>query len=430
MLLIYTQKITPRFTYVFKHICTRILGIEINFTNAIETFIAEDGPKLSYGKQPLGNELFIQSQEILNHQGIESVELTVKNWEETKCFFQVSDKSALPFDIFSASFYLLSRYEEYLPHVKDDHGRFPASESLAYKEEFLQYPVVDIWAYKFKEVLSSNFPELTFSKKRMKIHNLVEASNPYAFNEKGLLKSIIGFTKDTLKFRISKNFRRTKVLLGFKEDPFNTFEWVVSQIKTSKTKLTVFFLMGNDLNYYEGINAQKKKYRMLIKYVSDYNNIGILFSSISLLNLVAIKKEKEQLENIINFELTNSVNKDYFVNLPEFYRNLIEVEVEKDYTMVYEETLGFRASTCTPFLFYDLDYEIKTPLVIHPVALTTHAFKNMKSADAKDSILKVVDSVKQVNGTFSMFFTNLDFIDNKRNKVWRYLFSEKLQDNV
>lgn len=430
MLLIYTQKITPRFTYVFKHICTRILGIEIKFTNAIETFIAEEGPKLSYGKQPLGNELFLQSHIILNHQGIESVELTVKNWEETKCFFQVSDKSALPFDIFSASFYLLSRYEEYLPHVKDEQGRFPASESLAFKEDFLQYPVIDIWAYKFKEVLSKSFPALLFLRKTMEIHNLIEASNPYAFKQKGLLKSIIGYTKDSLKFRIRKNFRRTKVLLGFKEDPFNTFEWVVSLIKNSSTKLTVFFLMGNDLNYYEGINTQKKKYRMLIKFVSDYKNIGLIFSSISLLNFSAIKKEKEQLESIINSELTNSVNKGYYVNLPDFYRNLIEIEVEKDFTMVYEEYIGFRASTCTPFLFYDLDYEIKTPLVIHPIALTTHAFKNKKSEDIKDLILEVKDSVNKVNGTFSMFFTNLDFIDLKKNKVWRFLFSEKLQDYV
>ncbi|MBV1924536.1 MAG: hypothetical protein KUG68_10970 [Flavobacteriaceae bacterium] len=430
MLLIYTQKITPRFTYVFKHICTRILGIEIKFTNAIETFIAEDGPKLSYGKQPLGNELFLQSQEILSHQGIESVEINVKPWEETKCFFQVSDKSALPFDIFSASFYLLSRYEEYLPHVKDEYGRFPASESLAFKENFLQYPVIDIWAYKFKIVLSENFPDLSFFKKEMEIHNLIEASNPYAFKQKGLLKSIIGFTKDTLKFRISKNFRRTKVLLGIKTDPFNTFEWVISQSKSNKTKLTVFFLMGNDLNYYEGINAQKKRYRMLIKFVSDYKNIGLIFSSISLLNLTAIKKEKEQLENVINSELTSSVNKGYFVKLPEFYRNLIEVEVEKDFTMVYEETVGFRASTCTPFLFYDLDYEIKTPLIIQPIALTTHAFKNKKSSDIRDSVLHILASVNKVNGTFSMFFTNLDFIDNKRNKIWRELFSEKLQKNV
>ena len=114
MLLIYTQKITPRIDYVFKHMCTRILGIKIGFTSVIEEFIAHSGPKLSYGKQAMGNELFVQSFGLLQQQGFEDVEVVVKKWNESPCFFSVSDKSSIPFDIFSAAFYLLSRYEEYL----------------------------------------------------------------------------------------------------------------------------------------------------------------------------------------------------------------------------------------------------------------------------------------------------------------------------
>ena len=37
--------------------------------------------------------------------------------------------------------------------------------------------------------------------------------------------------------------------------------------------------------------------------------------------------------------------------------------------MGYPDTIGFRASTCTPFLFYDLDFEVQTPLMIHPYQL-------------------------------------------------------------
>lgn len=136
MLLIYTQKVTPRIDYIFKHLCTRILGLKVEFTATIEVFISHQGPKLSYGKQPLGNELFIQSHGLLTVQGFEDVEIVVKPWKQSIGFFPTSEKSALPFDIFAASFYLLSRYEEYLPHVKDPLGRFPASESLAYREGF------------------------------------------------------------------------------------------------------------------------------------------------------------------------------------------------------------------------------------------------------------------------------------------------------
>jgi len=56
MLLVYTHKISPRLKYVFKHICTRILGVQVGFTAKIEEFIAHDSLKMSYTKQQLGNE--------------------------------------------------------------------------------------------------------------------------------------------------------------------------------------------------------------------------------------------------------------------------------------------------------------------------------------------------------------------------------------
>jgi len=42
MLLVYTHKITPRLNYIFKQICTRILGFLVFFTTKVEVFIAHD----------------------------------------------------------------------------------------------------------------------------------------------------------------------------------------------------------------------------------------------------------------------------------------------------------------------------------------------------------------------------------------------------
>jgi len=110
MLLIYTSKITPRLKYVFKQICTRILKIPVSFTNVIEEVIAHDSLKRSYGVQSLGSEFFVKSNGLLLEQGLSDIELNVQAWEDTKCFFGSGEKSHIPFDIFSASFYLLSRY--------------------------------------------------------------------------------------------------------------------------------------------------------------------------------------------------------------------------------------------------------------------------------------------------------------------------------
>ena len=174
MLLVYTHKITPRLTYTFKHLCKRIIGIEVSFTSKIEDFIAHDSIKMSYAKQPLSKEIFVQSHSLLFEQGLSDIDITVNDWDETKGFFATGERSDLPYDIFAASFYLLSRYEEYLPHVKDDYGRFLATESLAFKEDFLQEPVVDVWAYKLKTILQERFPEFVFPKRQYKIEPIID----------------------------------------------------------------------------------------------------------------------------------------------------------------------------------------------------------------------------------------------------------------
>ena len=429
MLLVYTQKITPRITYVFKHICTRILGVEVKFTSIIEELISFEGAKLSYGKKSLGNELFIQSHGLLTQQGFESEHIVVKDWGDTKCFFSVTEKSSLPFDIFSAGFYLLSRYEEYLPHVKDVMGRFPAIESLGFNNGFLEQPVIDIWAYKFKSLLLKTYPDMVFLSRTSTIHTVIEANQPYAYKQRGVLRTFVGYTNDLIKLKFKRILDRTAVLFGVRNDPFDTFEWVVQTARKGNNQLTVFFMLGESLVFEESLNTRRRKFKLLVKYVADYENVGLIFSYDTLSNYEMLKKEKKRIENITNRDLQGSLNAHYLVNLPDSYRNLVELEIAKDFTMVYEDTPGFRAGTCTPFLFYDLDYEIKTPLIIHPISATTAAFKNKYASDITKTVEKLWTSVKAVNGTFSMSFTNKNFTPIPSNDVWRDLFSEKLHPN-
>lgn len=430
MLLVYTQKITPRITYIFKHICLRILGIDVSFTASIEEFISYAGPKISYGKKPIGNELFFQSYGLLEQQGFEAIDISVKKWGETVGFFSVSGISALPFDIFSASFYMISRYEEYLPHLKDDMGRFMASESLAFKEDFLLQPVVDIWAYIFKEELKSVFPEMTFPTKKIIIHPVIEAAQPYAYRQKGIFRSVVGFASNLVQGKFRNVVNRAQVILGLQRDPLDTFKWIVNIATRSRFNLTVFFLLGNSLVFDESINTHRQNFKMLIKLVSDYTQVGLIFSYNSLSNYELLKNEKRRMEEITNRSLNSSINSEFLVNLPDIYRNLVELEMKNDFTMVFRDTVGFRAGTCTPFLFYDLDYEIRTPLVVNPAVMTTLAFQTKYASDIEKIVNASIQSVSEVNGTFTIIFSNKDFSATENNKVWRNIFSEKLEQYV
>ncbi|MBK6994388.1 MAG: hypothetical protein IPH31_05490 [Lewinellaceae bacterium] len=49
-------------------------------------------------------------------------------------------------DFFFIAFFLLTRLEETWSSERDAHGRFPAVQSLAWKQGFLHRPVVNEWA--------------------------------------------------------------------------------------------------------------------------------------------------------------------------------------------------------------------------------------------------------------------------------------------
>ncbi|NRD21018.1 hypothetical protein HNV08_13255 [Winogradskyella eckloniae] len=424
MLLVYTHKITPRVTYTFKHICKRILGIEVRFTSKVEDFIAHDSLKMSYAKQPLSHELFVRSNTLLFETGLSDIEVNVQPWGKTKGFFATGERSDLPFDIFAASFYLLSRYEEYLPHVKDDYGRFLATESVAYKNNFLHQPVIDIWAFNLKAVLKERFSEFNFPQRTYQVKPVIDVPVAYYFKNKGLLRTVGGSLNDLRRFKLKQLYLRYLVIMGFKRDPYDTFKWIIRKQKQYNFKFTVLFLIGEYSTYDKNINTNKKQFVSLIKSVADYCDVGLKASYFALDTIDVLKQEKLKMEAITHTGLTAVRHSFSKLNLPTSYRNLVELEINEDFTMGYINTLGFRAGTCTPFQFYDLDYEVQTPLRINPYqCLDFSLLKYNSKLDKTEHLQKIINEVKAVNGTFVPVFHNYAFSDLERWDGFRSLFN-------
>ncbi|WP_179354541.1 polysaccharide deacetylase family protein [Winogradskyella vidalii] len=424
MLLVYTHKITPRVTYTFKHICKRILGVEVRFTSKVEDFIAHDSLKMSYAKQPLSHELFVRSNDLLFENGLSDISVNVQAWDNTKGFFATGERSNLPFDIFAASFYLLSRYEEYLPHVKDDYGRFLASESLAYEHKFLNQPIVDIWAYKLKAVLEERFPEYKFPERKYTVQPVIDVPMAYYFKHKGFLRTIGGTINDLRRFKLKQLYLRYLVIMGFKRDPYDTFKWIIRKQKKHNIKFVVLFLIGDYSTYDKNININKKQFVSLIKSVADYCDVGIKASYLSLDDIRILKKEKLKMETITHRAIKAVRHSFSKLNLPTSYRNLVELEMHEDYSMGYIDTMGFRAGTCTPYQFYDLDFEVQTPLQINPYQCLDYGLlKYHSELDKREHLQKIINEVKAVNGTFVPVFHNYSFSNLDRWNGFRSLFN-------
>ena len=430
MILVYTHKITPRIRYIFKHIFTRTLMASVGFTSKIEDFVAHNGPKMSYTKNPLGSEFFVRSTEILFEQGVNDLEINVTKWDEVPCFFSAGSKSSIPFDIFAASFYLISRYEEYLPHVKDIHGRFTAEQSLAYQHQFLEKPVIDIWANKFLSLFKEKFPDYIYIQRNYQFISTIDVDNAFAYKYKSLLRTIGGFLKDLYKLKFLSFLNRFAVLSNIKKDPFNTFDKLLEYKKKYNATTFFFFLIADYTTFDTNVSASKNKFRLLIKSIVDYANVGLHPSYFTMLNGALLKKEKERLEDITNMPTKRSRQHYLRFSMPETYQNLIDLEIEEDYSMGYASNVGFRAGTCTPFYFYDLDFEIQTPLKVFPFALMDTTLNDYMKLTPKQSLGRIRDlrnEVKAVDGLFITLFHNESLSNYTRWKGWQRLYESMLK---
>ena len=371
--------------------------------------MAHNGPKISYTTIALGGEFFIKSNDLLFEQGINDIEINVSNWDGVPCFFVAGVKSTIPFDIFAASFYLITRYEEYLPHVKDIHERFEAEKSLAYQHNFLEKPVVDIWAYKLLAILKERFPDYKYTAKEYKYISTLDVDNAYAFKHKSIVRTIGGFLKDLYQLNFVKVIERILVGFNLKKDPFDRYDRILLCKKKYDVRTIIFFLIGDYTSYDTNNSTSKTQFRLLIKELVDYARVGLHPSYYTIKDAVMLKKEKERLEAITNVPTIRSRQHYLRFSLPETYQILIDLEIEEDYSMGYASQVGFRASTCTPFYFYNLDFEIQTPLKVFPFALMDTTLNTYLKLTPKQSLGKIRDlknEVKRVNGTFITLFHN------------------------
>ena len=327
-----------------------------------------------------------------------NIDIHINHWEEVPCFFQTDAKRMIPFDIFAASFYLISRYEEYLPHVLDPHLRFSGVDSLAYKHQFLEKPIIDIWAIKLLNLLKNSYPNLIYQERTFKYLSTIDVDLAISFKHKGIIRSIIGYIKDIYNFNFQNIKTRTLVLLNLQKDPFDTFDQLQEIQEKYQINTHFFFLLGDYTSFDTNNDVNSPKFQSLIKSVADFAKVGIHPSYFTMHNFEKLKKEVKRLEEITNQPVKMSRQHFLRLKLPDTYHHLIDLEIAEDYTMGYSKYPGFRAGTCTPFYFFDLDYEIQTPLRIIPFAVmdtTLNEYMHLNPEDGFQKIMQLLEEVKR-----------------------------------
>ena len=441
-MLVYTSAVLPRIKYTIGFI-ESIIGQEIFITTNNEEFIQSEGIKINYSADKIADDEYrIHPHPLLFQDNITQQNITVNQCRNNPCYFKTENDSH-GFDVFAAIFYLISRYEEYLPHDKDNYGRYAYTNSIAHKNNFLNKPLVNVWLKDLLENLltvyclpltDSQF--LTYDS-RLTTHDFFlptyDIDIAYAYNHQPLIKNVGGFFKDLAKGDLEKIIERANVYSGKQLDPFDTYNWFDDLYKQYSLNPIYFFLLAKKKGLYDKniTSSSAAMQQLVIRHANKYK-VGIHPSWQSGDSKTLLKDEIKTLEKITKQDCTISRQHYIRLTLPETYRNLIDNGITEDYSMGYGSINGFRASVASSFYWYDLEKEAITNLLIFPFCfMEANSFfeQHLSAEEAGTELQYYHDIVKAVGGQLITIFHNHFLTNQPQWKPWREMYSRFLQTN-
>ena len=428
---LYTHHITSRLQYVVNFI-QQLFTQPVQIVTAIHD-VKDNEIIINYSKEVLAVKCFtIHPHALLTESGIQAQAIDCFETNGMKAFFATGGD--MPFDIFAASFYLLSRYEEYLPHTPDQFGRYPHQNALAFKENFLHQPLINTWWTYFTQQVQEKLTVQIAGKNQFTFLPTYDIDIAWSYKNKGFRRNLGGWCKDLLQGKFSLLSKRIAVLRGKQKDPFDAYGWLHQLHEQHRLKPYYFFLLAHHRTQYEkNISPDNKQ---LIALISDHlirYPVGIHPSWNSSLDEGVMNREIQTLTQIAGKPVLASRQHYIKFTVPHTYRMLLQQGIRFDFSMGYGSINGFRASVALPFYWYDLEQEQQTELLLFPFCfMDANAYyeQNNTPQDALAEMKSLYQAVKDVNGLFSMIWHNNFVGTDPAFTGWKEVYEQFMQWQV
>ncbi len=426
--IIFADTQTSRLLYVLRFLCEDRATVPYRVTASAEEFAQYEGPRINYSDAAIcSSEIRMVPSGLLSETKHRAWLPDIAVVDDVIVLFPTPNTppDTYSFDLFSAIFYLLSRYEEYGSRAKDKWGRFPAKESIAYKNQFLHLPVVDIWIQNFFRQLTTHHSSFAVHRKTT-VRFTYDIDVAYAYKGRHIVRQGGSAFRDILRINPYNLAQRTAVLAGYFEDPFDTYDYILQESISP-----VFFLLLSEkkTRYDHNIDPKNRIMKKLAIKLHRKALVGLHPSFYSSDIPKKITVEKKTLEGYTDKKIARSRQHYLRFSVPDTYRHLLHNHIEEDYSMAYAEMPGFRAGTCTPFYFFDVEKDVVTSLKIFPSPIMESTFRDdmiMPVQEALPYFIQYFEEVNKVNGCFIPIFHN-DTLAANNKQHFRWLHQQILQ---
>lgn len=426
MITLLTKDITPRLEYMALFLQNQ-LGTPVILTNDINE---KKGVLIAYQEEPIEEALNIVPHGLLHTAVIDEQKPEVEWMDEVPYFFRTQGMGEMPCDILASIFYMVTRYEELTTKDRDEHDRFKAVSSLAYKGNFITRPVVEIWLAKLKSLLAKK-GDIPYKAQKYKFVPTVDVDSAYAFKYKPLYLQLAGLLRRLAKGQIRLFFEQLLVHIGHHPDPYNTYAIFKQSFNKPEIKPHFFVQVGNRGLHDKNMSYKNSAFREVVDELKTFASVGLHVSYQGAFDHQIIREECHKLQDMTGEIVTRNRFHYLRMNLPESYALLENNGINADYTMGYADHIGYRAGISKPYLWFDLKANRTTSLKVHPFFAMDNSLRKYMACTPSEAIAHLkpaLEEIKSLNGQFCFLWHNSSFLEVAEWKGWRVVYNWLMQN--
>lgn len=344
------------------------------------------------------------------------------------------------YDIPGLIFWMLARIEEIGRTDLDEHQRFPAASSHAFKHGYLMRPVVDEWLHILGQVIQRQWPAIRLKQHQFKtfLSHDVDRPSRYAFAS---LPHIIkrmggdvlrGNFKSALSISQLRKKTQTRLLTA---DVCNTFDWIMDQSERIGEQSAFYFICGGTNNKDAEYDIGHPAIRDLLRRIhARGHEIGLHPSYDCYRNPEMLKQQANLLRQACAEE---GIHQKYWGGRmhylrwqqPTTLRAWDEAGMSYDSTLSYADHAGFRCGTCFEYPGFDavedkaLSVRVR-PLVVMEASLFNRKYMNLNDDEAVSRFKELKNKCRLVNGQFSLLWHNSEFYNRSRKEIYRNVITD------
>ena len=345
------------------------------------------------------------------------------------------------YDILGLTYWMLSRHEEVGRTDLDEHGRFPATSSHAYKHGYLERPVVDEWLHLLGQVIQRTWPgiELRQHSFSMKVSHDVDEPSRYGFRIlPGLVRAMAGDVikrQDIKSAMLAPWIRMNTRTQLHRADPANTFDWIMDVSEKNGLQSAFYFICGRADPHDADYQPEHTAIRHLMRRIHQRGHeIGLHPSYGTYLKPQLIRQEVDRLrkvcaeEGIVQTEWGGRMHYLRWEH-PTTQRALADAGMAYDSTLSYADRPGFRCGTCFEYSAFDpvvqeaLSLRVR-PLIAMDVTVIAKEYLDLGSDEAAKSVFfNLINQCRMVSGTFTLLWHNCQLVKFEDKSLYKEIIS-------